>query len=86
MVLLAHHLAAGHRDLVGVDDHDVVAEIDVRGVVGAVLTAQTQGDVGGQAAHNDAFGVDDYPLVHGISRFNGNGCACSGCGAFLGLG
>ena len=54
-------------------DDDVVAEVNVRGVVRTMFAAQTQRNVRSQTANNDAFSVDDHPLIHGISRFYRNG-------------
>ena len=37
-------LLAGHRDLVGIDDDDIVAVVNMRGVGGFMLAAQAHGD------------------------------------------
>ena len=82
VVGLLRQLIAGELHLVGVDDDDIVAVVDVRGVVRAMLAAQTVGDEGRKTANDDAFGVDQDPLVFHIGRLqrnrgfgvHGNGC------------
>jgi len=61
-------LLAGEHHLVDVGDDDIVAAIDVRGVVTAVLAAQTVGDEGRETAHHDAFGVDMDPFLRDLGR------------------
>ena len=64
-------LAAGQHDLVGVDDDDIVAVVDVRGVGRLVLAAQAHGDDRGEAADDQAVGVDQHPFlldVGGLGR------------------
>ena len=56
-------LAAGQAHLLGVDDDDVVAAIDVRGEGRLVLAAQTHGDDRGEAAQDQPVGVDQHPLL-----------------------
>ena len=56
-------LAAGQHDLLGVDDDDVVAVIDVRGVGRLVLAAQAHGDDRGEPADDQAGGVDQHPFL-----------------------
>ena len=46
-------LVAGQADLLGVDDHDVIAAIHVRGVGRLVLAAQDVGHAGGVAKLSD---------------------------------
>jgi hypothetical protein len=58
---------------VGVHDDDIVAAIDVRGVVGAMLAAQAQRDEARQAADNDTLGVDDDPLLFDVRRLQRDG-------------
>jgi len=48
----AFGLAAGQAHLLGVDDDDVVAAIDVRGEGRLVLAAQAHGDDRGEAAQH----------------------------------
>src|SRR5699024_10273763 len=62
-------LGPGQRHLVGVDDDDEVAAVDVRGEGGLVLAAQQRGSVAGQAAQNDVSRVNDVPGAHGIVGF-----------------
>ena len=63
VVHLVLQLLAGHRDLLGIDHHQVVAGVDVRGVDGLVLAAQAVGQLGGQAAEGLAGGVDEIPVA-----------------------
>jgi hypothetical protein len=51
-----------------VDDDDVVAAINVRGVGREVLAAQAHGDDGGETADDQTLGVDQYPLLRHLSR------------------
>src|SRR5919206_566243 len=48
-------------DLGGVDHHDEIARVDMRGVDRLVLAPQDAGDLTGQAAQDDALGVDEMP-------------------------
>ena len=48
--LLLLGLAGREDDLLAVDDHHVVARVDVGGVRGLVLATQDGGDLGGEAA------------------------------------
>ncbi len=63
VVHLVGVLLAGERDLLGIDDDDVVAVIDMRGEGGLVLAAQAVGDDGREAADDEAFGIDQDPLL-----------------------
>src|SRR5665213_1365471 len=54
----------GREDhLVGVHDDDVVATVDVRGEVHAVLATQQRGGNGGDAAEDETLGVEHEPLT-----------------------
>ena len=55
-------LAAGQPDLGRVDDHDVVARIDVRRVDGLVLALEQARRLGRHPAEHQALGVNDMPL------------------------
>ena len=59
--LLALGLARGQDHLVGVDDHDVIATIEVRAERRLVLAPQETSHLGGQATEHHALGVDDMP-------------------------
>src|SRR5437899_1659915 len=61
-------LLASEHHLVGVDDDDVVAIVDMRSEGGLVLAAQMVGDDSGEAADDETFGVDKHPLFHHIRR------------------
>ena len=54
---------AGDVDLLGVDHHQVIAGINVRGVNRLVLAAQTAGQLGGQTAQRLAGCVDEVPVT-----------------------
>ena len=69
--LLLRSLVAAHDDLVGVDDHDVVAGVDMRREGRLVLAAQQTGDLGAEAAEDDAIGVDHVPLTLDLTCFRG---------------
>lgn len=58
MEQLLVHLVAGQADLLGIDDDDIVATINMRGELGLVLAAQALGNDGGQTTQNEALGVD----------------------------
>jgi hypothetical protein len=58
---LAIALVRREHDLVGVHDDDVVARVEVGGEGGLVLAAQHPGHLGGEAAEDQAVGVDDEP-------------------------
>jgi hypothetical protein len=64
-------LVAGDPDFPGVDHHDVVAAIDMRGELRLVLAAQAVGDDDGEAAEYDAFGIDQHPALGHLRRFDG---------------
>ena len=55
-------LLAGEPDLLGIDDDDELAGVDVRRVFGAVLAAQDVGDLDRQPADDLVGGVDDEPI------------------------
>jgi hypothetical protein len=59
-------LEAGQHDLFGVDDDDVIAHIDVRGVEGAELAGEDRGSLGGETAERFAAGVEHEPLALNI--------------------
>ena len=67
---LVLQLAAGEAHLAGVDHHDMVAAIDVRGVARLMLAAQDVGDDRRDATDHQAFGIDQMPFFHHVSRFD----------------
>ena len=71
--LLALALVAGDGDLVGVDDDDEVAGIDVRGVDRLVLPAQELRGLAGQATEHDVGRVDDVPGAGDVGRLGAEG-------------
>ena len=66
-------LAAGQDDLVGVDDDDVVAAVDMGGVRRLVLAAQTQRHNRGETTHDEPGGVDHNPLLFDIGGLERDG-------------
>jgi len=62
-VLLLFYLLAGQNDLVGIDNDDEIAGIDVRRVGWLVTTAQLISDLDGQTAQDLILGVDDDPIA-----------------------
>ena len=70
-ILLLSPLLAGHDDLVGVDDNNIVTAIHVRREIRFVLSAQDLRDLGAQASQNLVGSIDYYPLFlygFGVSR------------------
>src|SRR5204863_244983 len=78
-------LLAGQQDLGGIDDNDIVAAIHMRGVGRLVLAAQTHGDDGGQAAHNQAGGIDHDPLLFNLAMMMGAAIAGGMLGGLLSI-
>jgi len=70
---LGVHLVTGHPDLLGIDDDDEVARINVRGEVRLALSAQDIGELGGESAEGFALCVDDIPVSLAIG---GSGYVC----------
>lgn len=68
MVKLVLELSTRHADLLSVDDDDVVARIDVRRVLGLVLTAQAPSDLRRKPAERLAVGVDEIPIAPDFRR------------------
>lgn len=56
-------LEAGEDDLLGIDDHDVIAHIDIGGVEGVELAGEDRSGVGGEAAEGLAAGIEHVPLT-----------------------
>jgi len=54
---------AGEANLVGVDDHDVIAAIEIRRKAGLVLADQNARDLGGDPAEHLPSGVHDHPIA-----------------------
>jgi hypothetical protein len=73
VVLLVGVLLAGQHDLLGIDDDDVVAVVNMGCVGGLVLATQVHGDNGGEAADNEPFGVDEDPLLLHLCRLLNEG-------------
>ena len=74
VVDLLVQLAASELHLVGVQDDDEVAAVDVRGVVRTMLAAKTHGDERGETANNGVLGIDHDPLLldlGGLQRSRG---------------
>ncbi len=68
VLLVLATVFAGHFDLGGVDNDDIITGIDVGGVGGLVLAHQDDSDLGSQTAKRDVRGVDDVPILCGIGR------------------
>jgi hypothetical protein len=62
-VQLVGELAAGHADLLRVDDHDVITHVDMRAVIGLVLALQAMGDLRREPTERLAVGVDEEPVA-----------------------
>src|SRR5262249_45923461 len=63
VVDLLLHLASGEHNLLGVDDDDIVAAIDVGRVGRFVLAAQPQRNERSEAADDEPAAVDQHPLL-----------------------
>src|SRR5437867_3194928 len=61
-------LLAGDLDLLGVDDDDEVAGVDVRRVLRRALAAQLVRDLSSQTAEGLALGIDDVPASLDLAR------------------
>ena len=73
-VVLLLQLLAGEDGVLGVDDDDVIAAVDVGSVVGFELAAQKVGGEGGRLAHGLAGCVKDVPFaVNGLLGEHGCG-------------
>ena len=66
---LAIPLAAGELHLLGIDDDDEIAGIDVRGVVRAVLAAENGGNRDRKPADHLVGSVDHEPLLGDLPLF-----------------
>ncbi|MNY63760.1 hypothetical protein D3C86_2007650 [compost metagenome] len=73
VVLLVGVLLARKHGLLGVDHDDVVAIVNMRREGGFVLAAQAVRDDGSEATDNEAFGVDDDPLLLHLCRLLNEG-------------
>ena len=54
---------AAEDALLGIDDDDVVAAVDVRGVARFGLAAQDVGHTGSQTAYGLSFGINQHPFL-----------------------
>ena len=63
MVHFVFHLVAGHANLVGVDDNNVIAGIDMWRIFRLVLAAEASCDLGGQAPQGLARGINQVPVA-----------------------
>ena len=61
-ILVLHLFFAGQHDLLSIDKHDVIAGINVRGVVGIVTTAKNIGDFNCETTKHLPLGIDKIPL------------------------
>ena len=65
-------LAAGHSNLVGIDDDHIVAAVCVRGVIGFMLATEHHGSLRCETTQHLVFGIQNHPLFGGslgISRY-----------------
>ena len=76
VVHLVVELLAGDRDLLGVDDDDEVAGVDVRRVLRLVLAAQRVGDARRETPEGLALGVDEVPLRARSRRVSRSRSSC----------
>lgn len=73
LVFLGDLFIAGEADLVGVDDDDEVAGINMGRVFRAVLAPEDSGDPGAQAAEHLAVSVDHKPIAVDFFLLDGPG-------------
>ena len=73
VVDLVDFLFAGEDDLVRIDDDDVVAVIDVRGVGDFIFAAEDIGGFDGDVAEDAIFGIDEIPFALNFLSFCGDG-------------
>src|SRR5262245_57349743 len=66
--VLVLELVAADGDLVGVDDDDEVATVDIGRECRLVLAAQQIGSRDGEPAEHHVGGVDDVPRTRGVTR------------------
>ena len=62
LINLVSHLFAGEDNLLGVDDDNVVAAINVRSVTRLCFASQDVGYASGETANGLVFCIDQYPL------------------------
>lgn len=80
---LALALARGDSHLLGVDDNNEIAAIDMRRVRGLVLAAEPGCHLGSETAEREVGRIHDVPTVFYVTRF-GRICLVHGHGLFLG--
>lgn len=68
LVYFVFCLVAGDPDLSGVNDHDIITGIQVRGIFGFMFAAQTPGNFGREPAQGLAAGINDIPVTPDIRR------------------
>src|SRR5690242_8461034 len=73
VVHLLVELLPRDRNLLGVDDDDEVARVDMRSERRLALAAQTVGDHGRETAKGLPLGVDDEPVALNLARFGAVG-------------
>src|SRR5918992_3348698 len=73
ILLLLQEFVARQDDLRCVDDHDVIAGVQVRSKVRLVFASQTLSDLGRETSKDDPVGIDEPPLARYLTRFGGVG-------------
>src|SRR6476646_3406429 len=68
VIHLLVELVSRHVDLLGIDDDDEVAAVDVRGVLGLALAAERVGDLRRKAPEGLPLGVDEVPTAADVAR------------------
>ena len=77
-IQLVLRLVTRHNHLGRVDNHDVIAGIDVRCINGLVLATQSASTFGCHVAQGLAFGINDEPFALDLSRFGADGSVIHG--------
>ena len=73
VVFLVFTLGPGHLDFVSIDDDDIIPHVHVGREGRLGFAAQDRCGQRGEAAQNNAFSVDQDPLLHDIRRRCGEG-------------
>ncbi|VVO41945.1 hypothetical protein PS704_05952 [Pseudomonas fluorescens] len=70
VVDLVGGFSTGYTNLLGIDNDDVIAGVNVRSVLSFMLATQTARDFGGQTTQGLTCSVDDKPVALYCFRFS----------------
>src|SRR5690606_11793844 len=74
VVLLVSIFLASQDNLVGIDDDDIVAIVNMRSEGSLMLATQAIGDDSGKTTDNETFRVDQNPFLYHFGRLLGESC------------